>query len=262
MRKANIRFSFFLLSFMFIALVAEQIGAAPYIITPQGKKIMGKSLKADESGQLILTTGEGQMTFPKGTKFFVDEPPVYAKAKKMIQAMQYDEAIRALKGIVKDYYGLGWDHRARLLLPAAYFGKKDYQNTIAACEAVFKSSPQARKDDEIVIPYLESLAQTGNADKLHAALNELVPVVGRKAAARAQMMRGNIFFNSANYEKALLDFMRTADFFRDVTETAPEALFRTAECLEKIGDARAEEYYRRLKKDYPTTAWAAKVPRK
>lgn len=249
----------------FIAIAAAmplawRVYATPYVITAQGKKIEGISLKTDEQGQLILTTAEGQMTFPKGTKFYVDEPPDYAKAAKLLQAMQYEEAIRLLKGIIKEYRGLGWDFRASRLLPVAYYGKKDYTSTVASCEALFRASPQLKKEDELVIPYLDSLMQLRNNDKLKVALDEFVPVAGRKSAAMAQMMRGSLAFENGEYDKALLDFMRTADFFRDISETMPEALFKSAQCLEKMGDARASEYYTRLRKEFPTSVWAAKAP--
>jgi len=234
--------------------------ARPYVITAQGKKIEGTSLKTDDQGQLVLTTPEGQMTFPKGTKFYVDDPPEYDKAAKFIKAMQYDEAIRLLKSIIKEYRGLGWDYRASMLLPSAYYGKKDYANTVASCEALFKMSSQNKKDDDIALAYLDSLMQMGNIEKLKPAIDDFIPIAGRKTAAVAQLMRGNMAFNSGDYEKAVLDFMRTADFFRDVPDTLPEAIFKTAQCLEKLGDPRAAEYYNRLRKDFPASVWTAKIP--
>ena len=66
-------------------------------------------------------------------------------------------------------------------------------------------------------------------------------------------------FYSCSFIKRVYDFLRTAEFFREEAAVQPEAVYRAGECLEKLGDPRAEEFFARVAKDYAQSPFAAKA---
>jgi len=75
-------------------------------------------------------------------------------------------------------------------------------------------------------------------------------------------MRGNMRLAAGDVEKALYDFMRTAEFFWDEKDIQAEANYRAGECLAKMGSPLAAEFYARVVNDFPDSAFAAKARQK
>lgn len=233
--------------------------AAPYVIQPNGQKIEGTRIKAGPDGQIVLTTADGQLTFPKGTKISVDEPAEYARALSLIEKRQYDEAATLLAKVVEEYRFLGWDRRARGLLATALVNKGDFKGALSVYEAMFAETPDARKEEDVQYGYLKALVAAGDREKLAPLLDEAIRTGPRRAAALAQVLRGNQRFADGQVQEALTDFLRTAAFFQDVPETQAEAIFMAGECLSKLGDARAVTYYDRVAKEFPQSAFAKRA---
>jgi tetratricopeptide (TPR) repeat protein len=233
--------------------------AAPYVILPTGQKVEGTRIKAGADGQIVLTTADGQLSFPKGTKVFVDEPVEYGQALGLLEKRQYDEAAKLLGKVIDEYRFLGWDRKARNLQATAYANKGDFKSALAAYDALFAEFPDARKDDEAQYGYLKSLAGAGDREKMAPLLDEVIRTGPRRAAALAQVIRGNQKFSDGQVAEALLDFVRTADFFRDVPDVQAEASFMAGECLSKMGDARAAQYYETVTKEFAQSPFAKRI---
>ena len=241
-----------------LALAAGAL-AAPYVILPSGEKVEGTALRADKDGAIVLTTSSGQMTFPKGTRAFVDPPGDYDKAVGFIQQRKFDDAITILERIAAQYRFLEWDVKARRLMGEAYLGKADYAGAIKNYEDLFRDAPDSRKDDDISVGYVKALINKGEKDKLGRLIDPTIASGPRKAAAWAQVYRGQQRLAQGDVDTALSDFLRTADLFQEVTDVQPEAVYMTGVCLEKLGDKRAADYYARVVKDYPDNPFAAKA---
>ena len=252
---------FLLTAGLVLGIIALGVGAVagPYVISPTGK-MEGTKIKATKDGQIILTMKDGQVvTFPKGTKAVVEEPPDYGKALRMMEQRQYDEAVKLLTGVINDYRYLEWDRKAKKLLATVYVSKEDFKPAVAAFEELFSEAPELQKDGDAQIGYMRALMGAGNQEKLAPMLDEAIANGPRSAAALAQVLRGNTKYAAGDVEGALYDFMRTAELFKDVPDVQPEANFRTAECLGKLLDARAAEYYAVVVKEFPKSPYASRA---
>ena len=238
---------------------AGSASAAPYVIQASGQKLEGTAIRGTKDGEIVLTTADGQLTFPKGTKAYADPPADFPKATQAVEKGQFDEAIRMLSKIVEDYRFLEWDNKARRLLAAAYLGKNDAKSALAVYEDLFKVLPDSRKDEDIGDGYLRAMAGVGDPSKLAPLLDESIATGPRKAAALAQVLRGNAKMGKGDIEGALYDFLRTVEFFREEASVQPEALYRVGECFDKMNDPRGADYFARVLKEYPQSQFAAKV---
>lgn len=244
-----------------VTLAGGMCLAAPYVVLPNGQKVQGSSVKVADGGQILLTTPKGVLTFPKGTSVFVDEPPAYGRAVTLMEQGQYGEAASLLEGITVEYRMLQWDKRARKLLADAYLKSDQFDKAVATYEQVFKESPDV-DDGESRANYLKALMGSGEYDKLAPLLDKAIAESPRSVAAQAQMMRGKMRLDAGDVEGALFDFMRTAVFFRQQEAVLPEATFRTAQCLEKMGNDRAGEFYARVVSEFPDSPFAAQARQK
>jgi TolA-binding protein len=233
--------------------------ANPYVV--QGDKhIEGKKLRVDQDGAIVLTTADGELRFPKGTKIVMDDPADLAKAAQMITRREYDPAIQLLNGLVTQYGSLKWGIEAKKQLADAYRTKEDFKSAVTTYAELFAQVPDTMQDDDAAnIGYLKSLQGAGDKEKFTAMLEKTIATGPRNAAAVAQVMRGNMKVESGDVEGALYDFLRTAELFRQSVSVQPEALYRSAECFEKLGDKRAEQFYNAVVKVYPQSPFAAKA---
>jgi tetratricopeptide (TPR) repeat protein len=150
-----------------------------------------------------------------------------------------------LEKTAQAYRFLGWDKQALGLLGRARLNLGEAEAAAAAFEKLFAISPESRDDGEVMTRYLRALFRKGDDEKLLPLLAEVIADGPRPAAAMAQMMRGKRRMAAGETRLALMDFMRTADLFRDEKEQQAEACAMTAECLEKLGEPGADEYRRR-----------------
>jgi TolA-binding protein len=239
--------------------------ANPYVVLPNGRKVEGTEVRATREGQIILTTPEGRSTFDPGTQVVMDAPAAYTQAVQQLKQKQFAEAADLLKKVVSDYQFLGWDLKANRLLPGALVGQGRAAEAVPIYEELFKAQPDAERDEAVRSGYLRALAATGAAEKLEPILDQAIRGGPRPAAAVAQVLRGDVRMARDDIEDALLDYLRTAEFFRDAPEVVAEATFKTAECFEKLRDSeRATAYYSRVVTDFPDSPYAsrakAKVP--
>jgi len=242
-----------------VSCVCSANAAAPYVVLPSGKKVQGSSVRANDEGQILLTTPQGVLTFPKGTTVVMSEPPEYLRAFQLIQQQQYEKAAETLEQVIRDYKFLQWDRKAKKALPQVYLKKSDYLNAVSKFEEVMKEMPGSLDEEEFRVGYLKALMGSGAHEKLKPLLNRTIRESPRNVAALAQMMRAELSWSAGEFEGALYDFMRTAEFFKDVADLQAEAYYRTGECLEKIGDPRAAEFYGFIVREHPGSPFAAKA---
>jgi len=243
--------------------VAWQVRAA-YVITTQGKKVEGSDIRAKSDGQVVLMTPQGTRTFYKGQylRAVADKPADFDRALKAGESKRYDEAIPLLRGIIQHYRYLEWDNRARLLLAKIYFAKGDYKEAVDTYEELLKYDRQAAKDSKVNWSYREALLKAGEYTKLKKVLDEVIAAGPRDEAARAQILRGDMWKAQKMLEDAVLDYLRTVVLFKAQKQYQPEALFKAAETLEALRDQRAKDLYRELVQKYPDSPYAAKARRK
>ena len=224
---------------LYMATLAD----AAYVLLPNNTRIDGTDIRAKSDGEIILTTPQGQRSFPKGQylRAVADKPADFDKAKQLIAAKTYDEAVRILNDIVAKYRYLEWDNSARALLAQAHMAKGDAASAASEYEQILKNSPDAKNDASLQWSYRESLLVAKQFDKLQPILTELIEKGERSEAARAQIMRGDIRQAQGQVEGAVLDYLRTVVLYESEREAQPEALFKAAEGLDKLRDPRARE---------------------
>ena len=244
---------------LIVLIMCHAHAQPPHVILPSGKKVTGTSVKVDKSGQILLTTAQGLLTFPKGTTVVVSKPSGYTRAMQMMQQKQHDAAIKALNKIIEEYRFLEWDKKAKVLLARVYVKKADYRNAMKTYAEVFEEMPEVLDDEGVRESYLKALMGSKDYDKLKPLLDETVARSSRSLAARAQMARGGLSFKAGEFEKALYDYMRTAELFKSEKNLQAEAHYKTGECLERLGDQRAAEFYEHVVREYPESPFAVKA---
>ncbi len=250
-----------LLGCLLAAAAIGQVQAAPYVVGLQGQQIVGTAIRATTDATIILTTAQGQQSFAKGQyqKAVADRPPEMDKAIQLVQAKQYDAAIKLLEGIIAQYKFLGWDDTARAYLPKLYIQKGDYPSALAAYDKLFALSPKSKEVPEIQWAYRDALLGAKQYEKLEQELKNVVATGARPDAARAQIMRGDCKVAQGQLEGAVLDYLRTVVLFESETDSQPEALYKAASALEQLRDARAKTFYATLRDKYGSSEWAAKA---
>ncbi len=251
---------------MALAAVTGGIGLnaqAAYVIMTSGQRVDGSDIRAKSDGEIILTTPAGTRSFYPGQyiKAVADKPAEIDNTARLVEAKQFDEAIKLLEDVVVRYRFLDWDVQARALLPQVYAKKGDLAGAVGAFEKLFAAAPKMREDPALQWSYRGVLLAAKQYDKLAGQLDQVVATGSRTDAARAQIMRGDMKADQNQLEGAVLDYLRTVLLFKSERSVQPEALSKAAQTLEKLRDSRAKEMYRKLVEEFPgtTEAEAAKA---
>lgn len=244
-----------------LLLVSGMTARPASVTTIQGQTIEGSDIRAKSDGEIILTTPQGTRTFYKGqyTRAVADKPADFDRAKQLIEAGKYDEATKLLEDIVLRFRYLEWDSAALALMPQIYIRKGDYAGAVAAYEKLFAATPKSKEDADIQWAYRKALLDGKQYDKLSPLLNTVIGSGNRAEAARAQIMRGDLRMAQNQLEPAALDYLRTVVLFETEREAQPEALFKAADALEKLRDARAKDLYKKIVADFPNSPFAAQA---
>ena len=149
-----------------------------------------------------------------------------------------------------------------LELPKVYAMQGSYDKARKAYEEIFRKSPKAKELPDILWPYREVLLGGGDYALLEPELNKSIASGSRQDAARAQNMRGDIRMAQGQLEPAVLDYMRTMVFYKDVPEYQPEAMYKAAAGLEQMRDERARDMYRQVVESYPDSPYAVNAKQK
>lgn len=241
---------------------ALSAAAAPYVVLPNGQQMVGTAIRAAPDGTIILTTAQGTLRYAKGqyAKAFADKPAEFDQARQRAAAKDYATAEQLLRKVITELQFLEWDNAARLVLAReVQMAKGDPAAAVITFEELFRLSPDAKNNPDAGWAYREALLGAKQFDKLGAALDETIKSGARADAARAQVMRGDLKLAQGQVEGAVLDYLRTVVLFENEKDSQPEALFKAAETLEKLRDARAKSLYEKLRTQYAGSPYAARA---
>ena len=201
------------------------------------------------------------------TEMDIAEPAGWAQAVDKVEKGQAAAAISYFAGIVKKYNHLQWDLRAARYLADAYMASGNAEKALESCTAVVRADPTAAYKGELAPIFWKVLVQLGKKEQLEKLLAKASASADRYASGAALIARGDLILASGesneSIRSALVDgYLRVALMYTDgkiAEQLRPEALAKSAQCFEKIGQAgRADQMRGELKRLYPNSPWAKK----
>ncbi len=84
----------------------------------------------------------------------------------------------------------------------------------------------------------------------------------RAAAAKGQLLRGDLNMAKNKVEAALLDYLRTVTLFKKEQEVQPEALYKTGLAMDALRDPRAKKFFQMVVDDHGDSSYAAMAQEK
>lgn len=235
---------------------------APYIVNSAGQQVFGTAIQAGTDGTVLLTTPQGQtLAFVPGAyrEAFADKPAAIDEAVALTRAGDLAEAAEQLEGVKRNYAHLGWDRRAGRMLGRVYLLLERFNEAAGEYEQLFTAQPELKENERERFYYMQALAGSGRTKEAVVMVDEEIAKGTREAAARAQLVRGDLKMQSGQTEEALLDYLRTMILFRAQTETMPDATYRTAAALKKLNDPRAANYFQQVIDQFPQSDFAGKA---
>lgn len=239
------------------AVVSAQ--AAPFVINSAGKQVNGTAIQSAADGTILLTTLNGQtLTFRKGTyrQAFADKPKEMFQVEELVKQKDLVAVVQILRRVKEQYRFLGWDQRAGLMLARVYLPLKQFQDSAREYEELFKAQPAMRQNLKERSNYMQALLGSGRIGEVAAMVDEDIASGSREAAARAQVVRGDMKAAAGQQEEALLDYLRTSILFKAQTAVLPEATYKTAVALKQLNDPRAAEYFQKVLNEFPKSEYA------
>jgi TolA-binding protein len=216
-----------------------------------------------------------------------------------LQLKRHDDAARVLMDVVRSYPTVLLTDQAYLWLGEHFFQKGDWGTAEQVFQALMKANPKtqhvelarlrigqcslntnrldvARAGFQSLLTdfpkgYYDADAEYGlglcsaKEGKYDDALQHLSKVLEQdegETAARAQVEMGNIYATKNDLEAANRAYLRVALLY-DHPELTPEALFKAAQCLEKMNKPTdATKFYKELVEKYPNSSYAAQAKQK
>jgi len=243
----------------FLILLAEVAQAAPFVINSAGNRVNGSAIQSAADGTVLLTTLNGQtLTFRSGAyrQAFADQPKEMLQIETLVKQKNLIEVAQILRLVKEQYRFLGWDQRAGLMLARVYLPLKQFEDSAREYEELFAAHPKFKKSLKERSNYMQALLGAGRINEVAQMIDEDIASGSREAAARAQVVRGDMKAASGQYEEALLDYLRTAILFRAQTAVLPEATYKTALALKNLNDPRAAEYFQKVIDEFPKSEFA------
>jgi len=244
--------------FLVFALALPLFSQAGFIVLKSNRKVEGEGLRRNAQGQFVIQTETGVQTYDRSqvVRAEADRPSAYDQGVQLLQAGKHAEALAVFESIVTKYEGLGWDHRANLMIARTYSRQGKADDALAT----FKLLPAgAFRNPEVRFLYWDVLMETAEYDLLKEDLNEAVRDKNREVAGRAQILRGDMRMKQKQYERAAINYLRTAEFFGKEQGLSAEALFKAAAALEELHDQRAKGLREELRSKYPGSEWTARL---
>ena len=269
-----LRFSlgFALTLFTFMAVTTHgDVPGSP--VTVDGKQLTGVLRWKAVARKYVITIAVGgatkqqietELAPEQIAKMQIAKPKDLDNAIRAVQSGKGESVIGALDKIAQEYSMLQWDEQATRWLVEAYMQKGDANSAIKAAERTVALRPETGYKGEMAVTYWQALLKGDRASKLEGLLDDAIKSGSREATAYALILRGDLILkrgeSNDNLENALINgYLRVITLFRNVKAAQPEALYKTAKCLEKLGQtARAGEQMDLLRKDFADSEWARK----
>lgn len=236
--------------------------SAPFVINSAGTRIEGSAIQSTADGTVILTTVQGQnLTFRTGAyrQASADKPKEMGQVEALVKNGDFAGAAALLRRIKEQYRFLGWDQRAGQMLARVELAQKNFKVSAMEYEALFAAQPQLKSVPAERANYMQALAGSHRTKEAAAMIDEDIASGSRDAAARAQVVRGDMKAVGGQYEEALLDYLRTVLLFTEQTNVLPEATYKAAVALKKLNDPRAAEYFQKVITDFPESEFSIKA---
>jgi len=245
-----------------LVLMAGVVHAAPFVINSAGNQVKGSEIQSMADGTILLTTLNGQtLTFRPGAyrQAFADQPKEMPQVQAMAKEGDLAGAAEILLRVKEEYQWLGWDQRASLMLARIYLSTQQFENAAQEYEALFTTQPNLKMVWKERANYMQALLGVGRIQEVTAMVDEDIASGSREAAARAQLVRGDLKAANGQHEEALLDYLRTAILFRAQLAVLPEATYKTAIALKTLNDPRATEYFQKVIDEFPNSEFAGRA---
>ncbi|MBC8207127.1 MAG: hypothetical protein ISR85_03980 [Kiritimatiellales bacterium] len=244
---------------LLIMFLASGVSAAPFVINSAGKQVDGSAIQSAPDGTVSLTTLSGQtLTFRKGTyrQAFADKPKEMVRVEELVKQKNLIAVVEILRRVKEEYQFLGWDQRASLMLARVYLPMRQFEDSAREYEELFAVQPNLKTVPKERANYMQALLGAGRTEEVAKMIDEDIASGSREAAARAQVVRGDMKAAGGQYEEALLDYLRTAILFKAQTAVLPEATYKTALALKNLNDPRAAEYFQKVMDEFPKSEFA------
>jgi tetratricopeptide (TPR) repeat protein len=242
-----------------LLLAAAVAKASPFVINSAGSKVVGSAIQSAPDGTIMLTTLNGQtLTFRPGTyrTAFADKPKEMFQVEALAKRGDLAGAAAILRRVKEQYRLLGWDQRAGLMLARVELARKNFEEAAAEYESLFAAQPKFRTVPAERARYMQALLGAGRLRETAELIDEDIASGSREAAARAQIVRGDMKAAGGQLEEALLDYLRTTLLFKDQKEVQPEAMYKTAVALKQLNDPRAADYFQKVIEAFPESEYA------
>ena len=201
------------------------------------------------------------------TEMDIAEPAGWDQAVANVEKGRAAASINYFAGIVKQYNHLQWDLRAARYLADAYLASGNADKALESCTAVVRADPETAYKGELAPIFWKVLVKLGKKDQLEKLLVKAATSGDRYSSGAALIGRGDLILaggeSADSLRAALVDgYLRVALMYTDgkiAEQLRPEALAKSAQCFEKIGQAgRADQMRGELKRLYPNSPWAKK----
>jgi len=199
------------------------------------------------------------------TEMDIAEPAGWDQAVANVEKGRAAASINYFAGIVKQYNHLQWDLRAARYLADAYLASGNADKALESCTAVVRADPETAYKGELAPIFWKVLVKLGKKDQLEKLLVKAATSGDRYSSGAALIGRGDLILaggeSADSLRAALVDgYLRVALMYTDgkiAEQLRPEALAKSAQCFEKIGQAgRADQMRGELKRLYPNSSWA------
>ena len=199
------------------------------------------------------------------TEMDIATPAGWDQAVANVEKGRAAASVNYFAGIVKQYNHLQWDLRAARYLADAYLAAGNADKALESCTAVVRADPETAYKGELAPIFWKVLVKLGKKDQLEKLLVKAATSGDRYSSGAALIGRGDLILaggeSADSLRAALVDgYLRVALMYTDgkiAEQLRPEALAKSAQCFEKIGQAgRADQMRGELKRLYPNSPWA------
>jgi len=218
----------------------------------------------DKAYKIMANNIEVTVTPDKISRLDIPKPKELTDAEALIKNGNGAQAIPMLNKIIEEYLKLNWDATASRLLADAYIANNDAAGAINVCEKIIAGDPEAAYLGEMAPSYWKALLMGDRLSKLSENVTKAIKSGDRSASAFALILRGDMIRKESdtneNASKALRDgYLRVVTLYKSVKAAQPEALYKAAQCFDKLGQSsRADAMRTTLKGEYASSEWALK----
>jgi len=225
--------------------------------------------KGTEKKYEITTTDGRTFSFSANdVQIIIPRPPALDKALVDLREGKFASVVSGLNPILQNYINFPFDEEIASTLANAYLGQKNAEEAVKVCERIANPNarPEAAYKGGMVSAYWNALLTLNRVEKLNDLLEKAIKTGDIPAMAQAAVLRGDMLLRVANptgndYRNALVDgYLRVIVLYpREARDVLPEALFKAAQCFDKMGQSvRAQTFRNQLADQFPESVWANK----